>query len=157
MAAALGERLKLGRRETATVELLVRRHMDRPDPDDARLVRRFMRRLDGHWRDLLALKRADNASHTYDDHEYHDRLEEACERIEAEEAAMLRAESPLDGKELMALVDRPPGPWIARVKDRLSTMVLDGELAPDDKAAAAEIARRMAGEAGAVPGVPPPP
>ena len=155
MAAALGERLKLGRRETALVELLVRRHMDRPDPDDPRLVRRFMRRLDGHWRDLLALKRADNASHTYDDNEYHDRLEAACERVEAEEAAMLRAESPLDGKELMALVGRPPGPWIARVKERLSTMVLDGDLAPGDKAAATEIARRMAGEAGVAPGAPP--
>ena len=147
MAEALTERLRLGKRESALLALLVRRHMDRPDPDDGRLVRRFMRRLDGHWRDLLALKRADNASHTYDDHEYHDRLEAACERVEAEEAAMLRAESPLDGRELMALLGREPGPWIARIKERLSTLVLDGELAPGDKEAAARIARRMGGAA----------
>ncbi len=147
MAEALTERLRLGKREGALLELLVRRHMDRPDPDDGRLVRRFMRRLEGHWRDLLALKRADNASHTYDDHEYHDRLEAACERVEAEEAAMLRAESPLDGRELMALLERGPGPWIARIKERLSTLVLDGELVPGDKAGAARIARRMGGTA----------
>ena len=145
MADALTERLRLGKREGALLALLVRRHMDRPDPDDGRLVRRFMRRLEGHWRDLLALKRADNASHTYDDHEYHDRLEAACERVEAEEAAMLRAESPLDGRELMALLGREPGPWIARIKERLSTLVLDGELEPGDKEEAARIARRMGG------------
>lgn len=147
MAESLTERLRLGKREGALLALLVRRHMDRPDPDDSRLVRRFMRRLDGHWRDLLALKRADNASHTYDDNEYHDRLEAACERVEAEEAAMLRAESPLDGRELMALLGREPGPWIARIKERLSTLVLDGELAPGDKDEAARIARRMGGTA----------
>ena len=147
MAEALTERLRLGKREGALLALLVRRHMDRPDPDDGRLVRRFMRRLDGHWRDLLALKRADNASHAYDDHDYHDRLEAACERVEAEEAAMLRAESPLDGRELMALLGREPGPWIARIKERLSTLVLDGELAPGDKEEAARIARRMGGAA----------
>ncbi len=147
MAEALTERLLLGKREGGLLALLVRRHMDRPDPDDGRLVRRFMRRLDGHWRDLLALKRADNASHTYDDNEYHDRLEAACERVEAEEAAMLRAESPLDGRELMALLGREPGPWIARIKERLSTLVLDGELVPGDKEEAARIARRMGGTA----------
>jgi len=106
-----------------------------------------MRRIEGHWRDLLALKRADNASHTYDDHEYHDLLEAACERVEAEEAAMLRAESPLDGRELMELLGRGPGPWVGRVKERLSTLVLDGELPPGDKEAAAAVARRMGGAA----------
>lgn len=145
LAAALVARLRLNGREGEALALLVRRHMDRPDPADGRLVRRFMRRLDGRWRDLLALKRADNASHTYDDRDYHDRLEAACARAEAEEAALLRAESPLDGRELMALLDRPPGPWIARVKERLSTLVLDGELAPGDKEGAAAVARRMGG------------
>jgi poly(A) polymerase len=143
LAAALLERLRFGRREAENVVLLVRRHMDRPDPDDPKAVRRFMARLRGHWRDLIALKRADNASHTYDDHEYHDRLEAACERAEREEAELLRARSPLSGDELMALFGRPPGPWIARLKERLSALVLDGELAPGDKEAAARIAREL--------------
>ncbi|GBD23952.1 CCA-adding enzyme [bacterium HR29] len=143
LAAALLDRLRFGRREAESVVLLVRRHMDRPDPDDPKAVRRFMARLRGHWRDLLALKRADNASHTYDDREYHDRLEAACERVEREEAELLRARSPLSGDELMAIFGRPPGPWIARVKERLSSLVLDGELAPGDKEAAARIAREL--------------
>jgi poly(A) polymerase len=97
----------------------------------------------GRWRDLVALKRADNASHTYEDHEYHDALAAACERIEREEAAQLRAESPLTGDDLVRIFDREPGPWIRVIKDQLSRLVLDGELAPGDVTAAERIARRM--------------
>jgi poly(A) polymerase len=143
LGEALLERLRLGKRESRDVLLLVRRHMDRPEPADARSVRRFMKKAEGHWRHLLALKRADNASHTYDDQEYHDALEAACERVEAEEAAALAAESPLTGDDLVAMFERPAGPWIRQIKDRLSTMVLDGELKPGDRASAARIARRM--------------
>lgn len=143
LAAPLLERLRLGRRESAAIVLLVRRHMDRPDPGEARAVRRFMAKAEGHWADLVALKRADNASHTYDDRDYHDRLEAACRRAEAEDAALLRAESPLTGDDLVALAGRPPGPWIRPIKERLSAMVLDGELAPGDRAAATTVAREM--------------
>ena len=116
--------------------------MDRPDPATNRQVRRFMSKVEGHWRDLVALKRADNTSHTYNDDAYHDSLFAACERVEADEAAELRAESPLTGEELMSIFDREPGPWIRRVKERLSSMVLAGELAPGDRDGAEEIARR---------------
>ena len=143
LAVALLDRLRLGRRESLQIRLLVRRHMDRPDPADRRSVRRFMTKCEGHWRDLLALKRADNASHTYDDHDYHDRLEEACAREEAESAAALRAESPLSGDDLIDLFDREPGPWIKVIKQQLSAMVLDGDLAPGDREAAARQAKRL--------------
>jgi poly(A) polymerase len=36
---------------------------------------------------------------------------------------------------------RPPGPWIRAVKDYLLNLVLDGALAQDDKAQAADLAR----------------
>ena len=143
LAVALLDRLRLGRRESLQIRLLVRRHMDRPDPADRRSVRRFMTKCEGHWRDLLALKRADNASHTYDDHDYHDRLEEACAREEAESAAALRAESPLSGDDLIDLFDREPGPWIKVIKQQLSAMVLDGDLAPGDREEAARRAKRL--------------
>ena len=143
LAAELLGRLKLGRAESLAIVLLIRRHMDRPDPADRRSVRRFMAKAPEHWRDLLALKRADNASHTYDDTEYHDRLEAACLRAEAEEAAALRAESPLSGDDLVRLFDREPGPWIRVIKDRLSALVLDGDLEPGDRDGAERIARRM--------------
>lgn len=143
LAGALLDRLRLGRRETLQVQLLIRRHMDRPDPADRRAVRRFMTRCEGHWRDLVALKRADNASHTYDDNAYHDQLELACEREEAESAAALRAESPLSGNDLIDMFDREPGPWIKVIKGQLSAMVLDGAIAPGDRAAAERVARRL--------------
>jgi len=141
LAEALLDRLKVGRRESLAIQLLIRRHMDRPDPADRRSVRRFMAKSEGHWRDLVALKRADNASHTYNDDPYHDLLEAACERAEAEDAARLRAESPLTGDDLVVMFDREPGPWIRRIKDRLSAMVLDGDLAPGDREHAERIAR----------------
>ncbi|MGE3072987.1 MAG: CCA tRNA nucleotidyltransferase [Dehalococcoidia bacterium] len=139
-------RLKLSRQDIHAISHLVRRHMDHPVVTDARSVRRYMSKAAGYWRDLVALKRADNASHTYDDAGYHDALEAACERIEREEADRLRAESPLSGDDLVAMFDRSPGPWIRVVKDRLSALVLDGELAPGDKAAAERIARRVMGK-----------
>jgi poly(A) polymerase len=136
-------RLRLGHREAEDIELLVRRHMDRPEVDDRRSVRRFIARSEGLWRDLVALKRADNASHTYDDSAYHDALQEACERIEVEDAEALAARSPLDGNELVALFERPPGPWIRAVKAELSSRVLDGDLEPGDRERALAIARSI--------------
>jgi len=147
LAEALLDRLKLGRREALVIRLLVRRHMDRPDPADRRSVRRFMSKCEGHWRDLIALKRADNASHTYDDTDYHDRLEAACERTEADEHEALRAESPLTGDDLVAMFEREPGPWIRVIKQRLSALVLDGEIAPRDRQAATRVAQRLMGKA----------
>jgi hypothetical protein len=41
------------------------------------------------------------------------------------------------------MFDREPGPWIRVVKDRLSAMVLDGELAPGDRAAAERVANKL--------------
>jgi poly(A) polymerase len=143
LAAELLDRLKLGRRESLAIRLLVRRHMDRPDPADRRSVRRFMTKCEGHWRDLVALKRADNASHTYDDHLYHNELEAACEVAEREDRERLKAESPLTGDDLVTMFDREPGPWIKVIKQRLGSMVLDGDLEPGDQAAARRIARRM--------------
>jgi poly(A) polymerase len=143
LAEPMLERLRIARRDAAVIRMLIRRHMDRPEPGDRRSVLRFMRKCEGHWRDLLALKRADNASHTYDDRDYHDRLEAACEAVEREEADRLRAESPLTGNDLVALFEREPGPWIRRVKERLSAAVLDGHIAPGDRAAAEALARRL--------------
>lgn len=138
-------RLRMARKEMQVIRLLVRRHMDRPEPAERRSVRRFMSRCEGYWRDLLALKRADNASHTYDDNDYHDQLEAACELVEQEEAERLRAESPLTGNDLIAIFDREPGPWIRVLKGRLSAAVLDGELAPGDREGAERLARQLMG------------
>jgi poly(A) polymerase len=57
------------------------------------------------------------------------------ERLE-QQAALDSLQSPLDGDELMAMFDLPPGIWIKVVKERLRELVIDDELAIGDKAAA---------------------
>ncbi len=64
------------------------------------------------------------------------------ERLEAEQA-LAELKSPLDGDELMRLFGRPPGIWIKHVKEHLRELVIDGALAPDDKATAERIAREL--------------
>ena len=79
-----------------------------------------------------------------------DDLRERCERLQAE-ADIAEIRPPLDGIELMEMFGRGPGPWIRPIKERLLAMVLDGELGPDDKEGAAEIARAVMAEQEALP------
>lgn len=75
------------------------------------------------------------------------RLEERCAAI-MRDASVVRPRSPLDGDELMAIFGGKPGPWIGKVKDYLLQLVIDGELAEDDKARAEELARAFIAEHG---------
>ncbi len=69
-------------------------------------------------------------------------LRDHIARLE-EERALAELQSPLDGNELMAMFDRPPGKWIADIKDHLRELVIDGDLAPEDKERATAIAREI--------------
>jgi len=69
-----------------------------------------------------------------------DALMARCAAIEAQEE-VAKIKSPLDGNELMALFNRPPGPWIRPLKEYLLNLVLDGQLAQDDVATATTLAR----------------
>jgi poly(A) polymerase len=69
-------------------------------------------------------------------------LKDHIARLEAE-LALDQLQSPLDGNELMAMFERPPGKWIAEIKDHLREMVIDGDLAPDDKQRATAIAHEI--------------
>ncbi len=110
-------------------------------------VRRFVREVgDDRLEDLLALSRADVTSGRPERRLAIARsaaeLEERIRRLrEAEDIA--RLSSPLDGNDLMRLFNRAPGPWIKPIKERLLELVLDGELGPEDRAAAEPIARRL--------------
>jgi poly(A) polymerase len=114
-------------------------------------VRRFMREAGPLLPDLLTLSRADVTSRRRERVEAARRrvaeLEQRCADLAAE-AEVAKLSSPLDGLELMALFDRPPGPWIGEIKDHLLELVLDGELSMDDKERAAEIARELVARAG---------
>lgn len=112
-------------------------------------VRRLALDVGDDWEDLLDLaasdvtsgrerKRAEAARRVAE-------LRAHYERLQAE-ATLAQLESPLDGNELMRLFQRPPGPWIKRVKEHLRELVIDGELAPGDRAAATAIAREIVAE-----------
>lgn len=69
-------------------------------------------------------------------------LRDHIARLEAERA-LDRLQSPLDGNDLMAMFARPPGRWIAEIKNHLRDLVIDGDLDPDDRDRAAEIAHDL--------------
>ncbi|HEV3313050.1 MAG TPA: hypothetical protein VG815_21270, partial [Chloroflexota bacterium] len=74
------------------------------------------------------------------------KVEALAARVKTLDVAVPEVRSPLDGRELMNHFGREPGPWIGAVKDRLKEMVLEGELAVDDKPAAWTLADRIAAE-----------
>jgi len=141
--------LRLDRQTIERVAKLVALHQRANSYDDDwadGAVRRFIREAGDARDDLIELSAADVTSRRPE------KIQAAADRVDALKAriAQIRADeeverlsSPLDGNELMALFERGPGPWIKPVKDRLLAAVLDGELAPDDKAGAEALAREV--------------
>jgi poly(A) polymerase len=109
-------------------------------------VRRLMLESGDDLPDLLDLSRADITSYRADKVTRAaarvTELTERCQRLR-EEAERVPLKSPLDGNELMEIFGRGPGPWLRPIKDHLLGLVIDGALAPDDKAEAVNIARAM--------------
>lgn len=112
-------------------------------------VRRLMLEAGDELHDLLDLAGADVTSARAF------RQQAAAQRIAGLRAHIERLEvereldqwkSPLDGVELMAAFARPPGRWIAEIKDYLRELVIDGELDPGDKTGALAIAREQLAE-----------
>jgi poly(A) polymerase len=147
MAYDILRRLKFGRPFIEHVCLLVRLHMRAngylPDWTDG-AVRRMMLEAGDALPDLLDLSRADITSYRQD------KVSRAVARIDELEARVvwLRQEaervplkSPLDGHDLMQLFGREPGPWLRPLKDHLLGLVIDGDLAPDDREGAEAAAR----------------
>ncbi len=159
MTREILRRLKFDRPFIEHVVRLVRMHMRAnayaPDWTDG-AVRRLMLEADGALRDLLDLSRADITSYRQEKVARAEaRVDELAARCQwlREEAERVPLKSPLDGVELMQLFGRPPGAWIRPIKDYLLDLVIDGQLAPDDKDTAAALARRKLAElAAAGPG-----
>jgi uncharacterized domain HDIG len=152
MARDILKRLHFDRDFIQRVSLIVRLHM-RANAYNAEwtdgAVRRLMLDSGDALPDLLDLSRADITSYRVDKvNRATARVAELAERCQhlREEAQRVPLKSPLDGNELMELFGRGPGPWLRPLKDRLLSMVIDGELATDDKEGAAEIARRLMAE-----------
>ncbi|MBM2811675.1 MAG: polynucleotide adenylyltransferase/metal dependent phosphohydrolase, partial [Chloroflexi bacterium] len=118
-------------------------------------VRRLVRDAGDALGDLIMLSRSDVTSRREDRiraaQRRVDDLIARVERLQTEED-VAKIKPPLDGLELMELFGRGPGPWIRPIKDRLLSMVLDGELAPDDRERATAIARAIVEAESAYPG-----
>ncbi len=147
MARDILRRLKFDRDHIEAVSLLVHLHMRSnaytPDWTDG-AVRRLMLEAGERLPDLLDLSQADITSYRPE------KVSRAVARVQElraraaylkEEAERVPLKSPLDGNELMALFGRGPGPWLKPIKEHLLGLVIDGKMAPDDKAGAAEEAR----------------
>jgi poly(A) polymerase len=149
MARDILKRLHFDRDFIEGVSRIVRLHMRAnaymSDWTDG-AVRRLMIDAGESLPDLLDLSRADITSYRMDKviraSARVSELAERCQHLK-EEAERVPLKSPLDGNELMALFGRNPGPWLRPIKDHLLSLVIDGELAPDDKEVAAKIARDM--------------
>lgn len=153
MASRLLARLNADKTLRQTVTTLVELH-GRPaayDPawtDSA--VRRLALEAGDVWDDLLDLAAADVTSGRE-----RKRLEAAqrvaslrahAEQLDAE-SSLDRLDSPLDGNDLMAMFNLPPGPWIKHLKEFLREAVIDGDLRQDDRERAAQMAQDyVAGE-----------
>ena len=143
---------------TDAVTLLVALHLRvnsyEDDWTDA-AVRRLDRDAGDQLERLLALSRADVTSARRDAVERALRRVDALEqRIAAVRQADVRPQSPLTGHDLMALFNRPPGPWIGAIKRHLEALVAAGEFDPDDVEAATAIAHQMITELGEVAATP---
>ncbi len=149
MARDILKRLHFDRDFIESVSKIVRLHMRAnaytPEWTDG-AGRRLMLDIGDNLADLLDLSRADITSYRADKLSRAAarvaELAERCQRLQ-EEAERVPLKSPLDGKELMAMFDRGPGPWLRPIKEHLLGLVIDGALAPDDKEGAAKIARML--------------
>lgn len=134
-------RLKFPQREVDVVVLLVKNHMRLGSAPEftASAARRLIRDLDDQVERLLALVEADASAlrpgvRAMDLGPIRNRLEEVRTQTPPETLV-----SPLTGQEIMALADLSSGPEVGRLKNWLTEKVLEGELAPDDKAGAVRL------------------
>ena len=107
-------------------------------------ARRLMRDLGPQLDDLFEIHRVD-VSALAPGHTDISRAGELRDRMrpiqEAQDISALT--SPLDGQELMARLGLPPGRRLGEVKEYLTGEVVEGRLAPDDKAGAERLAREF--------------
>lgn len=152
LAEGILTRLRFDRQRVERIAKLVRMHL-RPNAYDLEwtdgAVRRFIREAGDELDALLALSRADVTSQRQGRvaaaQARVDALAERCREVIARENVKA-IKSPLDGNDLMALFGRGPGPWIRPVKEYLLNLVLEGELAQDDRDRASGLARAFVEE-----------
>ncbi|ACZ43739.1 polynucleotide adenylyltransferase/metal dependent phosphohydrolase [Thermobaculum terrenum ATCC BAA-798] len=148
MAEEILSRLHYDRQTIEAVAKVVRMHTQAnsydPEVWTDGAVRRLVREAGDELEPLLALSQADITSYRRQKVEAGvQRVRELRERIQRleEEAAIRELRPPLDGNDLMRIFGRGPGPWIKPLKNYLLDLVIDGQLAPDDRQTAERLVR----------------
>lgn len=148
IARNIMHRLKFPNSSVEQVAFLISMHLRVGEYDEQwtdTAVRRLIRDAGPHLQDLITLTRADKAASNPEMPSADlDALQAHIGRVrERLEGGGIR--SPLDGREIMDLLGVRQGPVIGEVKAFLESRIIEGELLPGDKAAAAELVRRRFG------------
>jgi len=149
MARALMVRLKFANDDIDAVVRLVKNHMRigeyKPEWTDA-AVRRLIRDLGDQLDDLFAIHRGDVLA-LAQAHQGMDRAVDLRARIdEIQSRQDINAlKSPLDGVEIMRILDIPPGKTVREAKELLTTEVVEGRLAEGDVDTATALIRERFG------------
>ncbi len=96
-------------------------------------VRRFAHRTGAHLKKLFQLLKADIGS-LRPEHAHPEKYDQLYERILSLHSEKIhQTKLPLDGREIMALLNLEPGPRVGEAKQVLLEAILDGKLSPEDK------------------------
>jgi poly(A) polymerase len=135
------ERLRFSQKEIDAVVILVRLHLRpvfyRSEWSDG-AVRRLARDAGAQLERLMSLARADLAASAYPHPEKLDELEARVAAVLSERPSRLT--SPISGEDIMRALNLAPGPAVGRIKERLSELILDGEIEPTREAVLAYLA-----------------
>jgi poly(A) polymerase len=129
------ERLRFSQKEIDAVVTLVRLHLRpvfyRSEWSDG-AVRRLVRDAGAQVERLMALARADIGASVYPEPEKLDELAARLTAVLSEQPT--RLSPPVDGEDIMRVLGIPPGPGVGKVKERLSELIMDGEIEPSREA-----------------------
>jgi putative nucleotidyltransferase with HDIG domain len=127
--------LRYSNHEIDAVAKLVELHL-RPIQYDqetwsASAVRRLIRDAGELRPELIELAKADTVASSFPSL---DRLEELRLRMDEldRDSSVSKMVSPLSGEQIMRIGDRPPGPWVGKIKAALENAVIEGELQAND-------------------------
>ena len=149
IARSVMRRLKFPSTQIDRVAFLISMHLrvgeyDNQWTDSA--VRRLLRDAGDRLEDLIAITRADEAAAnpempSVDLEKLRDHLDRVRNQLDGQTMA-----SPLNGREIIELLDLAPGPEIGAIKAHLESQIIEGRLLPGDKAAASELVLRKYGK-----------
>lgn len=139
MAEEILRRLRLPRRDTERIVLLIREHMRQIAPTEKSVGRALHRLGPEALEQLLAVQRADRLATGTGDTELLDKIQALLEKLLAEERCFTLRQLAVNGRDLMAL--GLAGPAVGRMLQQLLAQVLDGTL-PNDHAALLDAAQR---------------